>query len=126
MFSLSSLHHVVRSLLAINITFTAIGILSGYYRIHISNLVNGLEISVYTNLIIFSVTATHVNTPEVLVSLLVGIVLAIMIAITVYHFHLAYIKKSPMWLRMKVKVSNFKEAVLKQEVNRGTPEQSLP
>ena len=73
------------SLVAITITFTAIGFGSGYIysgRIYTHRYVNIIESSVYLNLIILSVATSNSLDPRALVYVLVGMVLTLTMAIT--------------------------------------------
>ncbi len=103
-FSVNSLGDTDKSLLAIIITFTAIGfIFSG--RIYTSIYINIVEASIYLNLVILSAgTLVEVNRAALSYTL-AGIVFVTMIGIIVYQFHLVYISKRPTWLNIKSKIS---------------------
>ena len=108
-FSLSS---ESKSLVTITLTFTVIGFGIGYFyawRIYKSKLVNLIEAGVYLNLIVLSVTAlTDLNTAALVYSL-VGLVFVVMIALIAHQFHLRYIAKTALWLRLKNKWPRFKK-----------------
>ena len=118
-FSFNSLGATTKSLLAVNVTFTALMIVAWLSAAIYRNFyVNVLEASVYLNLIIFSATTlAGANTPET-AHLLVGIVFITMIATIIHHFHLAYTAKSPKWIKVKAKISSFLDSVRALTSNR--------
>ena len=118
-FSFNSLGATTKSLLAVNVTFTALVIVAWLSAAIYRNFyVNVLEASVYLNLIIFSATTlAGANTPEI-AHLLVGIVFITMIATIIHHFHLAYTAKSPKWIKVKAKISSFLDSVRALTSNR--------
>ena len=66
-------------------------------------IINLIEACVYLNLVVLSVTAlTGLNTAALVYSL-VGLVFAVMIALIAHQFHLLYIAKTTLWLRLKNK-----------------------
>ena len=101
-FSLSS---ASKSLLAITLTFAAMGFTIGYFRIYRSMTVNLTEACVYT---VLSVHALALLNTVALVYSLVGLVFMVMLALIVHQFHLLYIAKTALWLRLKNKWSQFR------------------
>ena len=111
-FSVSS---VSVSRLTITLTFTVIGFIVGYvsaWRIYKSNLVNLIESCAYLNLVVLSVTALIGLNTAALVYSLVGLVFVVMIALIAYQFHLLYIAKTDLWLRLKNKWPRFRKEQL--------------
>ena len=101
-----SLGGTEESLLAIIISFTAVGFAVGFVhrgRIYKNLNINILEASVYLNLVsISAVTAQLIyNTRTGLAYCLVGIILITTIGIIIHHFHVLYTAKSVMWLKLK-------------------------
>ena len=109
-FSFNSLGGERKSLLAIAIVFMGITI-APWLRVKIYKkfIVNVIEASIYLNLVILSVAAlADVNTPALVYSL-VGVTLATLIGIMVYHFHIRYVTRTAYWQRIETKVtSHFK------------------
>ena len=81
------------SLLAITLTFAAMGFITGYFRIYRSMTVNLIEACVYT---VLSVHALALLNTVALVYSLVGLVFVVMLAL-VHQFHLLYIAKTTLW-----------------------------
>ena len=105
-FSLNSLGGARKSLLAIILTFTALGIL-GSGRIYKNAVINVVEMAVYFNLVVLSTaTVTQYNWPALVYSL-VGLVLGTMACAIVYQFHFLYITKTTLWLRLMAKLSPY-------------------
>ena len=126
-FSLSS---ASLSRLMITLTFTVIGFIVGYFyawRIYKSKLVNLVEACVYLNLIVLSATAlTRLNTAALVYSL-VGLVFVVMIALIAHQFHLLYIAKTALWLRLKNKWPRFKKEPQEVQISdSATPENINP
>ena len=94
------------SLIAIIITFSIIGITSGYLasgKIYNKLVTNVLEASLYLQLIILSaVNLAEVNLKVVTFSLANGILLIIVIAVILYHIHVHILLpvKSALWPKM--------------------------
>ncbi len=104
-FSFDSVGEINNSLLAIIIAFTVMIVIARLsVKIYKSFYVNAIEALVYLNLIILSAAASNGANSRALVYALVGKVFAIMIGITVYHFHLLYIVKSAVWLKITAKL----------------------
>ena len=105
-FSVSS---TSKNLAAIMLIFAVIGFLVGFGRIYKSMLVNLIEAGVYLNLIVLSVTALiGLNSPALVYSL-VGLVFVVMMALIAHQFHLFYIAKTALWLRLKSKWPQFRK-----------------
>ena len=100
-FSFDSIGGTDKSLLAI-ITVYTILIVTAWLSVKIyrSYYVNVIEAFVYTNQIVLAAAASNKANSTALVDTLVGMVFAIMIGIILYHFHLQYIAKSALWLRV--------------------------
>ena len=105
-FSFNSLRGTKTSLLAISLTFTALAIL-GSGRIYKNMVANVVEMFVYFNLVILSTATLAEYKWPALVYLLVGVVFATMVCAIVYQFHLLYIAKTALWLRVKAKLSPY-------------------
>ena len=105
-FSLSS---ASINLLAITLSFALLGFVISSLRIYKNIFVHSVEAGVYLNLILLS-TTTHagLNTAALVYSL-VGLVFAVMIALIVQQFHLLYIAKTALWLRLKNKWPRFRK-----------------
>ena len=114
-----------KSLLAINITFTAIGILSGYLvagKIYKSIGANVIEASIYLNLIALSaIFYTHDTTNTIPIYSMIGIVFVTMSGIILYHFHLLYTAKLLLCLKIKSKISTFKENIIRKKKDTLSP-----
>ena len=108
-FSLNSVEGADRSLLAIILTFTAIGFAVGFLfhgRIYKNSVVNILEGASYLDLICLSaVSLSQLVHKTLLVNFLVGLAFIAMVGAVVHHFHILYVVKSAKWLQMKAKVS---------------------
>ena len=105
-FSLSS---ASINLLAITLSFALLGFIISSLRIYKSIFVNSIEAGIYLNLILLS-TTTHagLNTAA-LVYTLVGLVFVVMIALIAHQFHLLYIAKTALWLRLKNKWPRYRK-----------------
>ena len=105
-FSLSS---ASINLLATTLTFAMLGSIISSLRIYKSIFVNSVETGIYLNLILLS-TTTHagLNTAALVYSL-VGLVFVVMIALIAHQFHLLYIAKTALWLRLKKKWPRFRK-----------------
>ena len=104
-----SLSRASINLVAITLTFTALGFVISSLRIYKSIFVNSVEAGIYLNLILLS-TTTHagLNTAALVYSL-VGLVFVVMIALIAHQFHLLYIAKTALWLRLKNKWPRFRK-----------------
>ena len=92
-----------KNLVTIALAFTVSGVIIGFLRVYKSMIINLIEACVYLNLVVLSVTAlTGLNTAALVYSL-VGLVFAVMIALIAHQFHLLYIAKTTLWLRLKNK-----------------------
>ena len=114
------------SLATIVLTFTAIGFIVGYFyawRIYKSKLVNLIIACVYMNLIVLSVTALIGLNTAALVYSLVGLVFVVMIALIAHQFHLLYIAKTALWLRLKNKWPRFRKEQSEAQISDSTPPQ---
>jgi predicted outer membrane repeat protein len=109
-FSFNSLGATQDSLLAVIITFTAVGFAMGFIGIYKSLGVNILEASTYLNLVVLSsITLAEVSHEIELSYSLVGIMFVTTLGIIVYHFHLLYTAKSVMWLKFIATVSQCRD-----------------
>lgn len=102
-FSYNSLGGANKSLLAIIIILTAMvsKVWFSTGKVYRKFYVNAIEVAVHSNLIVLSaVTLAKVNT-EAAVYSLVGIIFVIMIGTVVYHFHILYISRTVLWLKIK-------------------------
>ena len=98
------------SLLAISITFTIIGLASGYLRMYTNFYTNIVETFMYLNLVILSTaTLADANGPA-LVNCSVGVTFVIMIGIFVYHFHINYTVSSTLWSKLRAKYRSITNA----------------
>ena len=124
-FSLSS---TSRSLLTITLTFSAIEFIISYFysgRIYKNTLVNLVEASIYLNLIVLSATTlTGLNTAALVYSL-VGLVFVTMIALCAYQFHLLYVVKTTLWLRLKNKWPRFRKKLSEDQISDDTPQNTI-
>ena len=117
-FSFNSFGGERKSLLAIVIVFTGVTIAPWLsIKIYKWIIVNVIEASIYLNLVILSAaTLADVNSPALVYSL-VGVTLATLIGIMVYHFHISYITRRAFWQRIKTKViSHFKNKPKESEI----------
>ena len=98
-----------KSLATIALTFTVSGVIIGFLRMYKSLRIYLIEACVYLNLVVLSVTAlTGLNTVALVYSL-VGLVFVVMIALIAHQFHLLYIAKTALWLRLKNKWPRFRK-----------------
>ena len=79
------------------------------WRIYQNTLVNLIEACVYLNLVVLSVTALIDLNTAALVYSLVGLVFVVMIALIAHQFHLLYIAKTALWLRLNNKWPRFRK-----------------
>ena len=108
-FSFNPLGGMNKSLLTIIITFSVIGLSTGYLasgKMHRKLHVSIMETSIYLNLIVLSAITLAGLSSAALVYSLVGIVFVTMIGIIVYHFHITYTAKSAMWLKVCTGMTN--------------------
>ena len=105
-FSYNSLGGERKSLLAIVIVFMGVTIAAWLsVKIYKRFIVNVIEASIYLNLVVLSAaTLADVNTPALVYSL-VGMTLATLIGIMVYHFHICYVTRTAFWQRIETKVT---------------------
>ena len=118
-FSFNSLGGERKSLLAIVIAFTGVTIAAWLsVKIYKRFIVNVIEASIYLNLVVLSAaTLAEVNTPALVYSL-VGITLATLIGIIMYHFHICYITRTAFWQKIELKVtSHFKNKLQEMDVD---------
>ena len=106
-FSFNSLGGERKRLLAIVIVFTGVTIAPWLsFKIYKKSIVNVIEASIYLNLVVLSAaTLADVNSPALVYSL-VGVTLATLIGIIVYHFHICYITRTAFWQRIETKVTS--------------------
>ena len=105
-FSLSSANN---SLSTISLTFTVSGFIIGFLRIYKSMIINLIEACVHLNLIVLSVTALTGLNRAALVYSLVGLEFVVLVALIALQFHLLYIAKTALWLRLKNKWPRFRK-----------------
>ena len=118
-FSFNSLGGERKSLLAIVIVFTGVTITAWLsVKIYKKFIVNIIEASIYLNLVVLSAaTLADMNSPALVYSL-VGVTLATLIGIMVYHFHIRYITRTAFWQRIETKVtSHFKNKPKEMDAN---------
>ena len=99
------------SLLAIIVTFTAVGFAMGILysgRIYKSFLINILEACMYLNLIVLSAITQAGLESEVFVYSLVGLVFVTMAFISLHQFHLHYIAQTAPWLKLMEKWMHYR------------------
>ena len=89
-----------KSMLAITLTFIALGIL-GSGRIYKKTAVNIVETFVYSNLVVLSTATLAEYQSPALVSILVGTVFTIMVGNVAHQFYLLYIAKSSAWRKKR-------------------------
>ena len=109
-FSFNSLGGERKSLFAIVIVFTGVTITPWLkIKIYKKFIVNVIEASIYLNLVVLSAaTLADMNSPALVYSL-VGVTLATLIGIMVYHFHIRYVTRTAFWQRIETKAkSHFK------------------
>ena len=109
-FSFNSLGGERKSLLAIVIVFMGVTIAPWLkVKIYKKFIVNVIESSIYLNLVVLSVaTLADMNSPALVYSL-IGVTLATLIGIMVYHFHIRYVIRTAFWQRIETKAtSHFK------------------
>ena len=108
-FSFNPLGGTHKSLLAIVITFSAIGLSSGYLfsgKLYTKLHTSLIETSIYLNLIVLSaITLAGLNSAP-LVHSLVGIVFATTMGIILYYFHITYASRSALCLKVGAKISS--------------------
>ena len=105
-FSFNSLGNTTRSLLSIIVTFTSIGIGSGYLasgRIYSGFYTNVIEASIYLNLVLLSTTTLANISSPALVYILIGVVFTTMLGIVAYHFYIIF--AGNLWLKLKAHFS---------------------
>ena len=127
-FSFNSLGGERKSLLAIVIVFMGITIAPWLkIKIYKKFIVNVIEASMYLNLVVLSAaTLADMNSPALVYSL-VGVTLATLIGIMVYHFHICYITRTTFWQRIKTKViSPFKKKPKETDIDDPTVGTDLP
>ena len=116
-----------KSFFTINITFTillcAMGVLySGkVYKIFYNNLV---EVSIYLNLILLSAAELAGISSKTLVYVLVALVFITTICISAYQFHLQYVVKMTLWLKVKEKWLHYRKASREDPQIRNDPQPS--
>ena len=115
-FSFNSIGGSKNSLLAITTAYTAVIVIAWLsVKIYKKFYVNVIEATVYLDLIILSAaTSNEANSPA-LVYTLVGFVFTVMISIILFQFHLLYIAKSTIWLKITSKYKSFKALIKKQD-----------
>ena len=102
LYSVFSLGDTHKSLVSINITFTAlVGVVWISSKVYTSRIANTVEVSVYLNLIVLSALSSNNMVSAKLFNTLVALVFVTMLGIIIYHFHLLYIAQSAMWTKMK-------------------------
>ena len=100
------------------VAFTSIIVIAWLsVKIYKSFYVNAIEASVYLNLIVLSVFTP--SSPALVYSL-VGIVFVTTMAINVYHFHLTYIAKSRLWLKIVAKHTILIKTLMKNRNSEAT------
>ena len=117
-FSFNSLGGERKSLLAIVIVFTGVTITAWLsVKIYKRFIVNVIEASIYLNLVVLSTaTLADMNSPALVYSL-VGVTLATLIGIMVYHFHIRYVTRTAFWQRIETKVtSHFKNKLKETDI----------
>jgi hypothetical protein len=105
-FSFNSLGGERKSMLAITLTFTALGIL-GSGRIYKRTADNIMETFVYFNLVVLSAATLAEYRSPALVSFLVGTVFAITIGYVAHQFYLLYISNTSAWHKVRAVVFTF-------------------
>ena len=102
LYSVFSLGDTHKSLVSINITFTAlVGVVWISSKVYTSRIANTVEVSVYLNLIILSAMSSNNMVLAKLFNTLVALVFVTMLGIIIYHFHLLYTAQSAMWTKTK-------------------------
>ena len=102
LYSVFSFGDTHKSLVSINITFTAlVGVVWISSKVYTSRIANTVEVSVYLNLIILCSVSSNNMVSAKLFNTLVALVFVTMLGIIIYHFHLLYIAQSAMWTIMK-------------------------
>ena len=102
-FSFNSLGGTSKSLLAIIVTFTLLGISHGYLasgKIYGKLSANIIETSVYLNLVILSTATLAKLNSTALIYSMVGTVFITMMGIILYHFHIQCTAKLSIWVYM--------------------------
>ena len=102
LYSVFSLGDTHKSLVSINITFTAlVCVVWISNKVYISRIANTVEVSVYLNLIVLSAVSSNNIVSAKLFNTLVALVFVTMLGMIIYHFHLLYIAQSAIWTKMK-------------------------
>ena len=124
-FSFNAIGGIDNSLLAITTAYTAVIVIAWLsVKIYSSFYVNVIEALVYLDLIVLSAaTSNNANTPA-LADTLVGIVFTITMGIIFFQFHLLYLTKLPIWLKITAKLDSLKKKSKKQE--RMTEDETPP
>ena len=104
-FSVNSLRNTNLSLLITIIAFSGIGLLAAFGRIYRNVFNEFLDELIYFNLVVLSAGTLAEVDKATLSSTLVGTVLVTMMVVSAYQFHLVYISRSRIWLKMKSKIS---------------------
>jgi predicted outer membrane repeat protein len=105
-FSFNSLGATDKSLFAIIIVCTIIGLASRYAnsgKIYKNISTDIIENSTYLNLIVLSAATLAGFNSAALVYTLIGIVYATLMGITLYHFHITYTVKTAIWLKIRTR-----------------------
>lgn len=105
-----SFHQRTISSLALIITFSALVLLGWSLKWLYGKLyVVVMEFSIYFNIVALSVaTLVHINSAPLVYSL-IGVVFFTTISTVVYHFHILYLSKSFVWLKIVERISSFKK-----------------
>ena len=115
-FSFNSIGGSKNSLLAITTAYTAVIVIAWLsVKIYKNFYVNVIEATVYLDLIILSAATSNESNSPALVYTLVGFVFTVMIGIIFFQFHLLYIAKSTIWLKITSKYKSFKVLIKKQD-----------
>lgn len=118
-FAYDSISGTNRSLLVIIVTFAVLLVIpwrSGrIYKRLCANFIEGL---VYLNLICLSAATANSANSVALVYSLVGVVFLAMMGVVLYHFHLQYVAKSVVWLRVAAKFSTFVQSMRRRSKMR--------
>ena len=102
------------------LTFAVIGFIIGHFKIYKSTLINVIEALAYLNIFLlsafpFATTHTRINVAALVYSL-VGLVFVVMIALIAHQFHLLYIAKTALWLRLKNKWPRFRKKESEEQI----------
>ena len=101
--SFNSLGGTSKSLLAISVMFTLLGISHVHLasgKIYSKLSTNIIETSIYLNLVILSTATLAKLNSTALIYSMVGTVFITMIGIILYHFHIQYTAKLSIWVYM--------------------------